>query len=106
MSSFHSVLRLYTDKKEKKIFLVYTEIQKKSVAKPYMTNGLLIYGSLFSHFLIYSEALPHLRLCNPSHLNFRLYEENFLFFFIKVDVQILDKLSTALLKAQPVMGFP
>ncbi len=30
-----------TDKKEK-IFLIYKEIQKGSVAKSYMTNGLLI----------------------------------------------------------------
>jgi hypothetical protein len=24
-----------------------------------MANGLLIYGEIFSHFLIYKEALPH-----------------------------------------------
>jgi hypothetical protein len=35
---------VYNDKKEKKIFLMYKEIQKGSVAKSYMTNGLLIYG--------------------------------------------------------------
>jgi hypothetical protein len=29
-------------------------------AKSYMTNGLLIYGDKFSHFLIYYEALPHI----------------------------------------------
>jgi hypothetical protein len=34
----------YTDKKEKKIFLIYMEILKGSVAKSYLTNGLLIYG--------------------------------------------------------------
>ncbi len=33
----------YTDKKEKKIFLVYKEIHKGSGAKSYMTNGLPIY---------------------------------------------------------------
>jgi hypothetical protein len=38
----------YTDKKENEIFLIYKEI-----AKSYMTNGLLIYGEIFSHFLIY-----------------------------------------------------
>ncbi len=32
----------YTDKKEKKSFLTYMEIQKGAVAKSYMTNGLLI----------------------------------------------------------------
>jgi hypothetical protein len=34
----------HTDKKEKKIFLIYKEIQKGSGAKPYMKKGLLIYG--------------------------------------------------------------
>jgi hypothetical protein len=34
----------YTDKKENQIFLVYKEIQNGSVAKSYMTNGLLIHG--------------------------------------------------------------
>ncbi len=34
---------LNTDKKENKIFLIYKEIQNGAVAKPYMTNGLLIY---------------------------------------------------------------
>jgi hypothetical protein len=34
----------YIDKKEKKYFLIYKEIQKGGVAKSYMTNGLLIYG--------------------------------------------------------------
>jgi hypothetical protein len=33
----------YTDKKEHKIFLIYKKIQKGTVAKSYMTNGLLIY---------------------------------------------------------------
>jgi hypothetical protein len=32
-----------TDKKEKKIFLIYKEIQSGAVVKSYMTNGLLIY---------------------------------------------------------------
>jgi hypothetical protein len=45
--------RHYTDKKENKIFLVYKEIQSGAVAKSYMTNGLLIYGEIFAHFLIY-----------------------------------------------------
>jgi hypothetical protein len=37
------VLCYYTDKKEKKIFFIYKEIQKS-----YMTNGLLIYGEIFA----------------------------------------------------------
>jgi hypothetical protein len=43
----------YTDKKENKIFLIYKEIQNGAAAKSYMTNGLLIYGEIFAHFLIY-----------------------------------------------------
>jgi hypothetical protein len=46
-------LGLYTDKKEKKIFLIYKDIQTGAVAKLYMTNGLLIYGEIFAYFLIY-----------------------------------------------------
>ncbi len=44
---------LYTDKKENQIFLIYKEIQSGAVAKSYMTNGLLMYGEIFAHFLIY-----------------------------------------------------
>jgi hypothetical protein len=44
---------LYTDKKEKKIFLIFKEIQRDRVQfKSYMTNGLLICGEIF--------ALPHI----------------------------------------------
>jgi hypothetical protein len=42
-----------TDKKDKKIFLIYKEIQNGAVAMSYMTNGLLIYGEIFPHGLIY-----------------------------------------------------
>ncbi len=38
-----------TDKKEKKIFLIYKEIQNGAVAKSYMTNGLLIYGGILGN---------------------------------------------------------
>ncbi len=47
-----------------------------------MTNGLLRYGEIFAHFLIYWEAHPHIWLCNCSTLNFLIYEENLIFFFI------------------------
>jgi hypothetical protein len=47
----------YTDKKENQIFLIYREIQSGAVAKSYyITNGLLIYGEIFAHFLIYDFA--------------------------------------------------
>jgi hypothetical protein len=38
-----TLLSLCTEKEENKIFLIHKDIQKGSVAKPYMTNGLLIY---------------------------------------------------------------
>ncbi len=47
----------HTDKKEKKIFLIYKDIQKEAVAKSYITNGLLIYEKFF--------AFPH-KLGSPS----------------------------------------
>ncbi len=43
----------YTDKKENQILLIYMAIQSGAVAKSYMTNGLLIYGEISAHFLIY-----------------------------------------------------
>ncbi len=44
---------LHTDKKENKILLIYKEIQNGEVAKSYVTSGLLMYGEIFAHFLIY-----------------------------------------------------
>jgi hypothetical protein len=43
---------LCTDKKSNQIFLIYKAIQNGAVAKSYATNGLLIYGEIFAHFLI------------------------------------------------------
>jgi hypothetical protein len=43
----------HTDIKENQIFLINKEIQNGAVAKSYMTNGLLMYGEIFAHFLIY-----------------------------------------------------
>jgi hypothetical protein len=39
--------------KRKSNFPHIREIQSGAVAKSYMTNGLLIYGEIFAHFLIY-----------------------------------------------------
>ncbi len=47
-----------------------------------MTKGLLIYGEKFAHFLKHKEALAHIWLCTWSHLNFLIYEESFVRFFI------------------------
>jgi hypothetical protein len=43
----------YTDKKEKKIVLIYKDIQNGAVAQSYMTNVASSYGEIFAHFLIY-----------------------------------------------------
>ncbi len=51
----------YTDKKEKKIFLIYREIQNGAVAMSYMTKPPhTVHGEIFAPFLIYQEALPHI----------------------------------------------
>ncbi len=79
-----------TDKKQIKIFLIYKEIQNRAVAKSYMTNGLLIYGEIFAHFLIYSTVLGSpssyitLQLLHSS-FTYTVYEENFIFFFVSVE---------------------
>ncbi len=54
-----------------------------------MTNGLLIYGEKFAHFLINLETLPHIWLCTRSHLNFLIYEENLVFLFNSVLLRVL-----------------
>jgi hypothetical protein len=52
----HKNSDIYTDKKENQTFLIYKEIQNGAVAKSYMTNGLLIYGETFTHFLMFDIA--------------------------------------------------
>jgi hypothetical protein len=47
----HNHRNVYTNKKTQ-IFLIYKEIQNGAVAESYMTNGLLICGEIFAHFLI------------------------------------------------------
>ncbi len=49
-----------TDQKENQIFLICKEFHNGEVAKSFMTNGLLIYGEIFAHFLKYYEALPRI----------------------------------------------
>jgi hypothetical protein len=50
----------YTDKKEKKIFLIYKEIQSGAVDKSYMRKGFLIYEEMRKYFTIYEEAVSHI----------------------------------------------
>jgi hypothetical protein len=51
---------MYSDKKEKKNFLIYKEIQSGAVAKSYMRKAHLIYGEMRKYFPIYEEAVSHI----------------------------------------------
>jgi hypothetical protein len=42
----YTLVALYTDKKENKIFLTYKEIQSGAAAKSYMRQGFLIYDEM------------------------------------------------------------
>jgi hypothetical protein len=48
---------MHTDKKEKKIYLIYRETQSGAVAKSYIRNGFLIYEEMQKYFPIYEEAV-------------------------------------------------
>jgi hypothetical protein len=50
----HTTYIPYTDKKEKKIFLIYKEIQNGAVAKSYIRKGFLIYEEMRKYFPIYA----------------------------------------------------
>ncbi len=67
-----------TDKKENQIFLIYKEIQNGAVAKSYMTNGLLIYGEIFAHFLILGSRSSFMTL-QLLHSEFPYCAANFSF---------------------------
>ncbi len=56
----HQLGRLYTDKKKKKIYLIYKEIQSGAFAKSYMRKGFLIYEEMGKYFPIYEEAVSHI----------------------------------------------
>jgi hypothetical protein len=47
-----------------------------------MRKGFLIYQEMPRYFPIYEEAVSHIWLCNCSTLNFPIYEESLIFFFI------------------------
>ncbi len=48
------------DKKEKKIFLIYKEIQKESGAKSYMKKGFLIFEEIRKYLVKNEEAVSHI----------------------------------------------
>ncbi len=76
----------YTDKKENQIFLIYKENSEWSSCKVIYEEGLPnIWGNAqIQYFSIYEEAVSDIWHCNCSILNFLIYEENFIFFFIAV----------------------
>jgi sulfur relay (sulfurtransferase) DsrF/TusC family protein len=80
---FYSLVCYYIDKKEH-IFLIYKEIKLGAVAKSYMRKGFPIYEEMRKYLDIYEEAGSHIWLCNRSLMDFFIYEENFVFFFISV----------------------
>jgi hypothetical protein len=71
LAIFYSTL--YTDKKENKIFLIYKEIQSGAVEKSHMTNGLLIYGEIFTHFF----KFPHILGSPSSYMTLQLLHSEF-----------------------------
>jgi hypothetical protein len=56
----HIYKEYYTDKKEKKIFLISEEIQKGLGAKSYMRKGFLIYEEVRKYLITYEEAVSHI----------------------------------------------
>ncbi len=58
----------HTDKKEKKNFLIYKEIQEGPVAKSYMTNGLLIHYTVWLNI----SACPCLLGSPSSYMTLQL----------------------------------
>jgi hypothetical protein len=69
----------YTDKKEKKIFLIYKEIQIGSVAKSYMRKGFLIYEEMLKYLVIYEEAVSH-TIYDFATAPVLIYEKNLIYF--------------------------
>jgi hypothetical protein len=60
LDKYDSDLSKHTDKKEKKIFLIYKEIQKGTVAKLYIRKGFLIYEEMLKFLVIYEEAISYI----------------------------------------------
>jgi hypothetical protein len=60
----------------------------ESGAKSYMRKGFPIYEEMRKFFPIYEEAVSHMTL-QPIPLNFLIYEENFMFFFIMCSPNLL-----------------
>jgi hypothetical protein len=53
----------HTGEKENKIFLIDQEFRREQLqSHAYMTNGLLIYGQIFAHFLILGSPSSYMTL--------------------------------------------
>ncbi len=78
----------YTDKKEKKIFLIYKESQMGSGAKSYMRKGFLIWCILknANYLTIYVDCWDRKSSMTLDAIpkNFLYIWENFIFFFTSV----------------------
>ncbi len=88
-------VRWHTDKEENQIFLIFKEIQSGAVTKSYMRKGFLIYEEMRKYSTIYEEAVSHW-LCNCSILNFLIYKENLIFFFIRAEAKATASYSRSL----------
>ncbi len=84
VDAFLTSLYLRTDKKENQIFLIYKEIQSGAVAKSYMWKGFLIYEEMRKYFPYARRPLA----IYDSVLNFLIYEENLIFFFVSAGCAI------------------
>jgi hypothetical protein len=60
LQSSDTQLGCYTDKKERKNFLIDKEIQSGSGAKSCMRKGFQKYGEMYKYLFIYGEAVRHI----------------------------------------------
>ncbi len=70
-------------------YTAYALIKKKITFSSYcmreiQSGAFAKYEEMGKYFPIYEEAVSHIWLCNCSTLNFLIYEENLIFFFISV----------------------
>jgi hypothetical protein len=65
----------------------------RSVAKSYMRKGFLIYEEMRKYLtMLYEEADS--QICNRTLLNFLIFEESLIFFFISAWVQLYSLTET------------
>jgi hypothetical protein len=60
LTEFDKAIKRYIDKKEKKIFLIYREVQIGAVAKSYMMKGFQIKDEMRKYLVMYEEAVGHI----------------------------------------------